>query len=144
MKIAALSIEQFMRVECVSMSFAPNGAITIGGDNGSGKTSVETFIELCFGGKDKCPALPVKIGAKKALGKLTLDDEGHVVTIDVEIGTDRAVKAVVRQDGGRAFDGPMGMLKALVSKFTFRPFDLMKLTGQEQRRVDAGLPRRQL
>lgn len=135
MKISALEISQFMRVDCVSMTFAPSGAITIAGDNGSGKTSVETFIELCFGGKDKCPAMPVKIGAKKALGKLTLDDEGHAVTIEVEIGPEREVKAVVRQDGGKPFDGPITMLKKLVSRFTFNPFALMKLTGQEQRKT---------
>ena len=135
MKITGLEISQFMRIECVSMTFAPTGAITIAGDNGSGKTSVQTFIGLCFGGKDRCPALPVKIGAKKALGKLTLDDEGHCVTIEVEVGADRAVQAVVRQDGGKPFDGPITMLKKLVSRFTFNPTELVKLTGQEQRKT---------
>jgi hypothetical protein len=135
MKIVGLSLNQFMRVEAVQMTFAPSGVITIAGENGSGKTSVETFIELCFGGKDKCPPLPVKVGQKKALGKLTLDDEGHCVTVEVAVEPDRSVKAVVRQDGGPPFDGPVTMLKALVSKFTFNPFALMRLTGQEQRRV---------
>jgi hypothetical protein len=135
MKIVGLSLSQFMRVETVNMSFSPSGVITIAGENGSGKTSVETFIELCFGGKDRCPPLPVRIGEKKAIGKLTLDNEGHCVTIEVEVGTDRSVKAVVRQDGGKPFDGPVTMLKAMVSRFTFNPFALMRLTGQEQRRV---------
>jgi hypothetical protein len=135
MKITGLSLSQFMRVEAVDMSFAPSGVVTIGGENGSGKTSVETFLEVCFGGKDRCPPLPVKVGKKKALGKLTLDDEGHCVTIEVEIKPDRSVKVTVRQDGGPPFDGPATMLKALVSRFTFNPFSLMRLTGQEQRRV---------
>jgi len=135
MKLTALDIHNFMRVECVSMSFSPTGAITIGGDNGSGKTSVQTFLELCFGGRDKCPPLPVKVGAKKSMGRVTLDDEGHCVTIDVEIGEDRAVKATVRQDGGKAFDGPITMLRKLVSRFTFSPAELIKLTGQEQRKT---------
>lgn len=135
MKISALQIEQFMRVECVNLAFAPSGAITIAGDNGSGKTSVQTFLELCFGGKDKCPKLPVKVGAKKAMGKLTLDDEGRCVTVEVEVAPDRSVKAVVRQAGGPSLDSPMTLLKTFVSKFTFDPFALMMLAGQEQRRV---------
>ena len=134
MKIVGLSLSQFMRVETVQMSFAPSGVITIAGENGSGKTSVETFLEVCFGGKDRCPPLPVRVGEKKAIGKLTLDDEGHCVTIEVEVSPDRSVKAVVRQDGGKPFDGPVTMLKAVVSRFSFNPFALMELTGQEQRR----------
>jgi uncharacterized Zn finger protein len=124
-----------MKVDCLNLSFNPTGSTVIAGGNGSGKTSVKTFLEICFGGKDKCPPLPVKIGQKKSLGKLTLDDEGHCVTIEVEVEPDRSVKAVVRQDGGKPFNGPMTMLKTLISRFTFDPFALMKLTGQEQRRV---------
>ena len=133
MKISSLHLEQFMRIECVSMEFPESGAITIGAANGGGKTSLKTFLEAAFGGKDKCPTVPVKIGAKKALGKLTLDDDGRCVTIEVEIGTDRELKATVRQDGGPAFKGPMSMLKALVSGFSFDPFKVMRLTGREQR-----------
>ena len=134
MKLISLEISQFMRVEAVSMTFAPSGAIVIGGGNGSGKTSVQTFVEMCFGGKDKCPAMPVKTGAKKALGRLMLDDEGRCVAIDYEIGADRGIKCTVKQDGGPPFPGPITMLRAMVSLYSFDPFSLLKLTGQDQRR----------
>jgi len=133
MRISALELHEWMKVEVVDMTFPAAGVISIGGKNGEGKTCLKTFIEACFGGKDKCPDMPVRTGEKKALGKLTLDDDGRCVTIEVEADADRNMRVTVRQDGGPAFNGPVKMLKALVNTFSFDPFSIMKLRGREQR-----------
>ena len=135
MKLIGLSISQFMRVNAFSATFDPQGITVIAGPNGSGKTSVRTFLELALNGKEKCPAIPVRTGAKGALGKLTLDDEGRSVAIEYEIDEDRGIKARVIQDGGRPYDAPVTMLKAMISRFSFDPFALLELTGQPQRKA---------
>jgi DNA repair ATPase RecN len=133
MKITALSIREFMRIAHADFTFPANGVTTIGAKNGGGKTSFVTCLRAAFGGKAKLPPMPVKKGAKKSVNKITLDDDGRCVTIEDEIGTDGEIKATVRQDGGPAFPGPMAMLKALTTTWSFDPFPLMQLRGREQR-----------
>ena len=129
-KITRLELHEWMKVELAEMDFPSSGAISIGGANGSGKTSLKQFLEAAFGGKNACPDMPVRKGEKKALGKLTLDDEGRCVTVEVEVGEDREMRAVVRQAGGPPFKAPATMLKAMVNGFSFDPFAMFKLTGR--------------
>ena len=131
MNLVSLQLHEFMRVECVEMTFPQAGTFTIGAKNGSGKTSILEFLKCAFGGK--VPAVPVKIGSKKSLGKLTLDDEGHTVTVEIEVLPDRELRATIRQDGGMPFSSPVVMLKSWVNSFSFDPFALMNLRGREQR-----------
>jgi len=133
MKISALEIHNWMKITVTEMSFPTSGVLSIGGENGSGKTSLMNFLEAAFGGKDRLPDMPVKVGQKKALGKITLDDEGRCVSVEVEVGPDRDMRVNVRQDGGPAFKAPVTMLKKLVNSFSFDPFFIMELKGREQR-----------
>ena len=135
MKLIGLEINNVMRLESAYIEFPGSGAITIGGKNRSGKTSMQTLLEMMFGGQAKCPQLPVRVGAEKGWGRLTLDNDGTEVVIDLEVKEDRTMKVTVRQDGGKAIKSPVTMLKKMVSKFTFDPFALMALRGREQRQV---------
>jgi flagellar biosynthesis chaperone FliJ len=135
MKITKLEMHEFMRIECLELEFAPSGVTAIGAPNGGGKTSIIDFLRAAFGGKAALPAMPVHKGEKKSLDKITLDDEGRCVTIDLEIQEDRELKATVRQDGGRPFNSPAAMLRGWVNTFSFDPFKIMDLRGREQRDV---------
>jgi hypothetical protein len=131
--LMGLELHEWMKVEVLEMAFPDAGAISIGGANGAGKSSVKEFLTAVFGGKAACPAMPVRKGAKKAWGKLTLDDEGRCVTIDLVVQEDRSLTATVRQDGGKPFNSPAAMLRGMVSPFSFNPFKIMDLRGREQR-----------
>ena len=134
MKISGLKLEQWMKVEVANMTFKPNGVISIGGENGSGKSSLWAFLLAAFKGKVELPDKPVRNkGAKQALGTITLDGEGRTAFVEVEVGEDRDMKVNVRQKDGPRFKSPATMLKALVNSFSFDPFSIMKLRGREQR-----------
>lgn len=133
MKIAKLEASQFMRVEVAELDFPLAGATDIGAANGGGKTSLRTLLEAFFRGKDGVPDVPVRVGAKKSVNKLTLDDEGRTVTIEMEVRPDRGLTTVVRQDGGPPVAAPITLLKSMVNGFSFDPFALMALRGREQR-----------
>jgi energy-coupling factor transporter ATP-binding protein EcfA2 len=134
MKISGLKLEQWMKVEVANMTFKSNGVISIGGENGSGKSSLWAFLLAAFKGKVELPDKPVRNkGAKQALGTITLDGEGRTAFVEVEVGEDRDMKVNVRQKDGPRFKSPATMLKALVNSFSFDPFSIMKLRGREQR-----------
>ena len=133
MKLTRLHIEDFKRVLEITMDFPSAGVVAIGGENGAGKSSIKEFLAAAFGGATKLPPVPVNKGAKKSLGKITLDNEGHCITVDLVITPEREMKVEVRQDGGAPFNGPMAMLRSWVNTFSFNPFDLMELTGRPQR-----------
>ncbi|WZO97316.1 AAA family ATPase [Isosphaeraceae bacterium EP7] len=104
----------------------PNGkSVTIGGENGQGKSSLQNALKMILGGKDFVPAEPVKRGAEKGTGHLVLDNGFE---IDFEVMPDRKTKLKIRQQGNTKFTSDsVTLLKELFGSLSFDPGEWMAM-----------------
>lgn len=105
MKLLYLEIEGFKRIVVAKIKRAGN-VMNITGKNGQGKTSVMDAIETLMGGKDAAPAVPVHLGADRALirGHLGEKEVELVVTRIFEHDADGEIKhqlKVTRPEGNK-------------------------------------------
>lgn len=128
MKIVQLTAENVKRLKAVEIT--PDGTVqVIGGRNAQGKSSVLDAIWLALGGGPaaKDTARPIRDGETKA--SVTLDlGELKVTRTWTQSGTKLAVE---NADGAR-YQGPQGILDALVGKLAFDPLGFTRLDAKKQ------------
>lgn len=126
MKIVKLTVENIMRVSAVEITPTGN-VVVIGGNNGNGKSSVLTAIEMALGGKDHVVEQPVRLGEEK--GRVLID----LGEIQVErLFTQGGTRLVVRAASGAVFQSPQSMLDAFVGKLAFDPLNFARAKDKEQ------------
>lgn len=126
MKIVSLKVQNVMRVS--SAEIRPDGAVVIiGGNNGQGKTSLLSAIEMALGGKSRSPKRPLRDGEKSGVVELDLGD----IIIERSF-TEAGSKLVVKQANGATFPSPQAMLDHLVGKFAFDPLAFARAKEADQ------------
>lgn len=86
-KITALEVEGFKRVNAVQIVLEPKGLIILGGSNMEGKTSVLDAIASSLGGEKFGPTDPIHHGAKRAKTTVTLSNGLKVERVFTPRGT---------------------------------------------------------
>ena len=122
-RITALRISNFKRLVAVEIS--PTGNIVeLSGRNASGKTSVLDAIWSTLISK-ACPDKAIREGADKA--KIEIEINGGAIVIERTFTekSGRTGRITIKAANGGKFDGPNGILKALVGERCLNPMDFI-------------------
>lgn len=132
MRIVKLHAENFKRLGVVEIT--PEGnVVTIGGNNGEGKSSVLDAIFVALKGRAVAPPKPIRKGEEKAVIKL---DMGELVVTrtfhqkEGETFTDNL--KVESAEGLRYATKPQDVLNALLGEVGFDPFEFVNLKPNAQ------------
>jgi DNA repair exonuclease SbcCD ATPase subunit len=126
MKIISLEVSNVKRLKAISIT--PKGSmITVGGKNGSGKTSTLDSIRAAFGGAAELGRKPIRNG----------EDEAN---IDIDLGdilvhrniTARGTTLEVTSKDGAKYPSPQAMLDKLTGKISFDPLSFQRLEPKKQ------------
>jgi hypothetical protein len=143
LRIVRVRVRNTMKVSLVDI--VPRGStVTLGGDNGAGKSSVLEAIRMLCGGRRVMPERPIRAGARRAQQLMILRDaaildgdaEERPGDIVVErVITENSDRLVVRAAGGDAFKAPQAMLDQLFTSLTFDPVAFVKQKPDVQERT---------
>ena len=126
--IVELRAENVKRLRAVTIK--PDGSlVVIGGQNAQGKTSLLDSIAYCLGGKDLCPAEPLRRGEDHGEVQVTLDD-GMVIRRTFTPSGGGSL-TVTGKDGAR-YPSPQTLLNGLISKISFDPMEFMRMKPRDQ------------
>ena len=134
----ALSLTEFkaanvMCVKAIKLELDPKkGAFVIAGNNGEGKSSILTAIEMLLGGMSRAPAEPIRRGESRAeiiatIGKYTVKRVITHKTSSLQITTADGIK----QKPQEILDGFMGALGG-VKGIGLDPLALQRLSDRDQ------------
>lgn len=127
-------IENVLGVEKVE--FAPNGqSITIGGKNGSAKTSTIWAMAMALGGGKYIPEQPVKNGAEK--GKVILITDKFTVKFMVK--PNRNASLLVEALDGTRYNSPQTFLNEVFGELSFDPGKFIAMDDNERLETLANL-----
>jgi len=125
--ITQLSVNNVLRISVAQVT--PSGeVIIVGGQNGSGKTSLLDSIQMAICGERTIPQKPVKDGEPKGSIEVTLDDLIIRRTFTEAGGTSLTVSS---RDGAK-LNTPQKILDSLVGKITFDPMEFMRMKPAQQ------------
>jgi len=130
MRISALKVESFKRVEKVEIRPGERSLVIVGGKNRQGKSSVLDAITAVFGGGRQAPVEPVKAGSKAAVIKVELDD--GALTVERTITHKGRNTVEVRNADGKV-KSPQKMLDALVGARFLDPLRFAVADAKTQR-----------
>ena len=126
MRILKLEAENVKRISAVAIT--PDGSlVVIGGKNGAGKTSVLDSIAIALGGKNLCPAKPIKDGAERGVVKVDL---GELVV--ERTFTQKESYLTLKTGEGYRVDSPQAILDGLVGKLSFDPLAFANMKPADQ------------
>lgn len=132
MRVINLQAENFKRLKAVEIT--PEGdLVTIGGKNGSGKSSVLDAIYVALKGRAAAPPKPIRAGEEKCTIKLDLGDLVITRTFHQKEGeqfTDGL--KVENADGLRYATKPQEILDRLLGEIGFDPFEFCQMKAVEQ------------
>lgn len=132
MKIVKLSAENFKRIGVVNID--PQGnVITIGGKNGSGKSSVLDAIFVALKGRAVAPPQPVRKGEERCTIRLDMGDV--IVTRNFHAkdgGATFTDTLKVENAEGLRYSKPDAMLQSLLGEIGFDPFEFVNLKPKVQ------------
>lgn len=127
-KIILLKSENVKRLKAVSL--VPDASMNcVGGQNGSGKTSLLDSIAMALGGGDEIPSMPVRRGEEKASITLTTDDGYTIKRTFTKAGGTTLV--IENSDKMRA-SSPQELLNRLTGKLMFDPLAFINLDAKAQ------------
>jgi DNA repair exonuclease SbcCD ATPase subunit len=132
MKIIQLHAENFKRLGIVEIT--PEGnVVTIGGNNGEGKSSVLDAIFVALKGRAVAPPKPIRKGEEKCTIRLDMGDlivtrtfhqkEGEAYTDNLKVES---------AEGLRYATKPQDVLNALLGEVGFDPFEFVNLKPDQQ------------
>lgn len=132
MKIVSLQAENFKRLKAVNIS--PDGNIvTIGGNNGEGKTSVLDAVWVALEGRAAAPPKPIRIGEEMCVIKLDLGDVKITRTFRDKEGENRFTDTVkVENAEGLKYPSPQEMLGGLLGSIGFDPLEFARMKPADQ------------
>ncbi len=115
MKIVQLAVNNVLAIKAITIR--PDGeTVTLGGENGAGKSSVLNSIAMALGGKRLVPEQPIRQGEERGTIRLDLGD--YVVERVFTAGGDRIE---VKSRDGAKYPKPQAMLDALCASIAFDP-----------------------
>ncbi len=129
MRIVELLVENVKRISAVLIR--PEGdVITIGGENGAGKTSVMDAIAYAIGGKSLVPAEPIRRGEIRAEVHVDLGD----ITVN-RVFSRTGSHLTVKNAEGVPVTSPQTLLDNLAGKLTFDPLEFARMAPAKQAAV---------
>lgn len=131
MKIVQLHAENFKRLGVVEIT--PEGnVVTIGGNNGEGKSSVLDAIFVALKGRAVAPPQPIRKGAEKCVIRLDMGDLVVTRTFHQKEGDTYTDGIKVETADGLRHAKPQDVLNALLGEVGFDPFAFVNLKPKEQ------------
>lgn len=131
MKILQLHAENFKRLGVVEIT--PDGnVVTIGGNNGEGKSSVLDAIEVALRGRAVAPPKPIRKGEERSIIKLDMGDLVVTRTFHQKAGETYTDTIKVENADGLRYGSPQEVLNALLGEVGFDPFAFVNLKPKEQ------------
>lgn len=132
MRIVQFESDNFKRLRAVQIS--PDGnVVTIGGKNGSGKSSILDAIYVALVGLSVAPPKPIRAGEEKCRIKLDLGDLIVTRTFTAkEGGTYTDSLKVESADGNTRFNKPQKVLDELLGAVGFDPFAFVSMKPKDQ------------
>lgn len=133
MKVVQLHAENFKRLGVVEIT--PEGnVVTIGGENGEGKSSVLDAIFVALKGRAVAPPVPVRKGEEKCTIRLDLGEIVVTRTFHAKEGGTFTDGIKVESAEGLRYSKPQDVLNALLGEIGFDPFEFVNLKPKEQAR----------
>lgn len=121
-KIHELRIENFKRVQAVTLAISGAGTIEICGKNGAGKSSVIDAIWAALGGKDASPDQPIRNGSRGASVSLDLGELRVRREWDLKGGS----RLTVTDASGAKKGSPQTLLDGLIARLAFDPMEFAR------------------
>lgn len=132
MRIVQFESDNFKRLRAVQI--IPDGnVVTIGGKNGSGKSSILDAIYVALVGRSAAPPKPIRAGEEECRIKLHLGD--LIVTRKFTAkdgGTYTDTLKVESADGSQRFNRPQQVLDELLGEIGFDPFAFVMMKPKDQ------------
>lgn len=126
-RIVRLEAEDVLRLKAVTIE--PSGqVVTLGGDNGQGKTSVLRCIEMALAGAGSIPRKPIRNGASK--GRIVVDLGDLIVK---RTFTEKGTALSVESKDGAKYPSPQSILDGLVGRLSFDPLAFKAMDPRDQR-----------
>lgn len=126
-KVLSLQVRNVMRVEAASVDTHGKNVVTVGGENGQGKSSFLNCIQFAVSGKKSIPSEPLRRGASR--GDIVVD-LGEI-KITREFTKDESTLTVIAADGSK-IKRPQELLDTLYNKLSFDPLAFTLMTAGEQ------------
>jgi DNA repair exonuclease SbcCD ATPase subunit len=130
--VVGLRIKNVMRIRAVNIRPDKTGAITIGGKNASGKSTILNSIWMALGGKDVVPNEPIRRGASS--GEIALD-LGDLEVRRRFTKTNPRGDIQVRSKSGAAIQSPQGLLNSLAERIAFDPLEFASMDSVKRGEV---------
>lgn len=128
-KIKWFKVENFLRVKYAEVDFSDD-VVTIGGENGEGKSSVCKGLLALFMGKKAVPEDPVRHGAREAKLSCELEDG---MTLRAVIEKDRSVKLELKNsDGSKPVKSARELLDSFNFHYGYYPQDFLEMSKRDQ------------
>lgn len=130
-KIIRFKASNYKMLTAVEIVPAPGAdVVSLGGLNGSGKTSVLDGIEAVFRGADAFPEQPIRDGQTKAELEIEIDD---LIIKRVISPKGHSLKIESKADSQIKYSSPQAMLDAFYGKVGFDPASFQRMKGDKQR-----------
>lgn len=138
--IVRLEAENVKRLHAVRITANGEPIVTVGGNNGQGKTSVLDAIMYAIGGKDVCCSQPIRNGEDKASSEVEIScDDGTTLIVrrtwkrTASGNVTTAVAISQKTEFGEAkLQSPQAILDSLCGKMAFDPMEFSRLKPKDQ------------
>jgi DNA repair exonuclease SbcCD ATPase subunit len=138
MRIVQLQAENFKRLQAVEIT--PEGhLITIGGKNGSGKSSVLDAIYVALVGRSAAPPRPIRTGEEECIIRLDLGELRVVRRFTTKDGGEFTDSLKVENAEGLRYGKPQQVLDALLGEIGFDPFEFCQMKPAAQAETLLGM-----
>lgn len=133
MRIVRLHAENVKALKALTVESGTAAVVTVGGNNGAGKSSALDSIAYALGGMSLVPERPIRDGEAEAIVALDLEGGLRVERKFTRTGDGiRSTLKVVAADGAR-YPSPQAMLDKLVGALSFDPLEFERMKPAEQR-----------
>lgn len=131
MKIVQLHAENFKRLGVVEINPTGN-VVTIGGNNGEGKSSVLDAIFVALKGRAVAPPKPIRTGEERCTIRLDMGEVIVTRNFHAKDGGEYTDTIKVENSEGLRYSKPDQLLKSLLGDVGFDPFAFVGLKPKEQ------------
>jgi ABC-type histidine transport system ATPase subunit len=131
--IVAMQVDNILRVGCVRIR--PKGdVITIGGKNGSGKSSILNAIEMAITGTRSIPSKPIKSGSRTGSIRVNFGEFEVLRTFTaVENGKEPYItKLTITDRHNRTYNNPQALLNGFMGAISFDPLAFIRMSASSQ------------